>query len=148
MGLGTRLVQVLLCIFNHSEDSLQMTFSLLLIQHVVFAIAGTFLYHVDHFRRYSTFCASHYKVKVILGKIQQRLIGWTKSHLELFHVLQDCNGSYNYSYTSFLFCLARQDNTQLQQFLEARNPKKDGTLNLDALLAKPIVVRFNSALFT
>jgi len=70
------------------------------LKHVVFAIAGTFLYHVDHFRRYSTFCASHHKVKVIL---------------------------------------ARQDNTQLQQFLEARNPKKDGTLNLDALLAKPIV---------
>ena len=51
------------------------------------------------------------------------------------YVLQDCNGML------LLFCLARQDNTQLQQFLEASNPKKDGTLNLDALLAKPIVVR-------
>ena len=41
-----------------------------LIQHVVFAIAGTFLYHVDHFRRYSTFCASLHKLKIILGGLQ------------------------------------------------------------------------------
>lgn len=60
---------------------------LYLIQHVVFAIAGTFLYHVDHFRRYSTFCASHHKVKVILGKLQQRLTGWTKSHAALANIL-------------------------------------------------------------
>lgn len=56
------------------------------------------------------------------------------------YVLWDCNGM-------LLFWLARQDNTQLQQFLEARNPKKDGTLNLDALLAKPIVVRFSRVLY-
>lgn len=45
-----------------------------LIQHVVFAIAGTFLYHVDHFRRYSTFCASLHKLKDILGELQHRYI--------------------------------------------------------------------------
>ena len=39
-----------------------------------------------------------------------------------------------------MMCLARQDNTQLHNYLEARNPKKDSTLNLNALLAKPIVV--------
>ncbi len=36
--------------------------------------------------------------------------------------------------------VARQDNIQLQQFLEARNPKKDPSLNFEALMAKPIVV--------
>ena len=40
----------------------------------------------------------------------------------------------------FMICLARQDNPQLHYYLEARNPKKDPTLNLSALLAKPIVV--------
>ena len=36
------------------------------LQHVVFGIAGTFLYHMEGFRMYSTFCSSHYKIKQLL----------------------------------------------------------------------------------
>ena len=144
-----------------------------LIQHVVFAIAGTFLYHVDHFRQYSTFCASLHKLKDILGELQHRYIvvdSRVEGHCLLHYYLATYQCKFFIFFSAktimvrimtiltstalhfmmvvtvtipyfFAMCLARQDNTQLHNYLEARNPKKDSTLNLNALLAKPIVVR-------
>ena len=40
--------------------------------------------------------------------------------------------------------LAHEGNKQLHQFLEARNPERDTSLNIEALLAKPMVVSAES----
>ena len=74
-----------------------------LIQHVVFAIAGTFLYHVDHFRQYSTFCASLHKLKDILGELQHRYIV-VDSRVEGHCLLHYYLATYQCKFFIFFFC--------------------------------------------
>lgn len=49
-----RLVMFNICVFS------------LLLQNVLFAIGSAFLYYVNHFKLYSSFCASHSKAQKVL----------------------------------------------------------------------------------
>jgi len=35
----------------------------------MFSVAGTFIFFLDHFRLYSTFCASHYQAQEVLREL-------------------------------------------------------------------------------
>ena len=35
-------------------------------QRIMFSVAGTFIYFLDHFKLYSTFCASHCQAQEVL----------------------------------------------------------------------------------
>lgn len=45
---------------------LSLSLSLLYSQNVLFAIGSAFLYYVNHFKLYSSFCASHSKAQKVL----------------------------------------------------------------------------------
>lgn len=58
--------------FNNFQIKLERYFCLLnnivfcLFQNVLFAVGNAFLYYVNHFKLYSSFCASHSKAQKVL----------------------------------------------------------------------------------
>ena len=53
-------------------------------------------------------------------------------------------GTFCSSHQKIKQILAHEGNEQLRQFLEARNPERDTSLNIEVLLAKPMVVSAKS----
>lgn len=54
-------------LLSFSQNTFLMTsLSLFYLQNVLFAIGSAFLYYVNHFKLYSSFCASHSKAQKVL----------------------------------------------------------------------------------
>lgn len=105
-------------ICNSFENLLKFVF----FQNILFSIGNAFLYYVNHFKLYSSFCASHSKAQKVLhpSKLPNR------SFLNLpFHRIP-----------RILF--TDEGNQALQEFLAARNPKQQHSSTLESYLIKPI----------
>ena len=98
-------------------------------QQVVLQVVGVFLDHIDHFKRYSSFCASHQIVKQILGVL----------HLQCHCTVLLCSMT-EFTNAVVSYPVAAEDNKALIEFFRVRNPTTNPSLNVDSLLAKPIVV--------
>lgn len=94
--------------------------SIIFLQNVLFAIGSAFLYYVNHFKLYSSFCASHSKAQKVLHP--------SKCHCQLFHILE----------TNFGFPFADEGNQALQEFLLSKNPRQEHSSTLESYLIKPI----------
>lgn len=90
-------------------------------QNALFSIGSAFLYYVNHFKLYSSFCASHSKAQKVL------------------HPSKSSNNSPIANIThSTLKTLTDEGNQALQEFLAARNPKQQHSSTLESYLIKPI----------
>lgn len=109
------------------------------VQLVVLSVAGLFRRHLDHFKCYSAFCASHQMVRQILG---------THVHIDSFRIIQAYKHHFEKWYWSIIITFphytATGENEALINFFKARNPTTDLSLNVDSLLTKPIVVRLSA----
>jgi T-lymphoma invasion and metastasis-inducing protein 1 len=81
------------------------------------------LYYVNHFKLYSSFCASHSKAQKVLHPSEC-------GHIVKYFVIS----------LTLLFpkLIADEGNQALQEFLIARNPKQQHSSTLESYLIKPI----------
>lgn len=94
------------------------------LQNMLFSIGSAFLYYVNHFKLYSSFCASHSKAQKVLHP--------SKSNADLSNASFSGPAELNVHY------VLDEGNQALQEFLSARNPKQQHSSTLESYLIKPI----------
>lgn len=99
-------------------------------QNVLFAIGSAFLHHANHFKLYSSFCASHSKAqKVLLPSKYSQLLQFI--YLFVFFIV--------FAALIFNDINSTDEGSQaLQEFLQSRNPRQQHSSTLESYLIKPI----------
>lgn len=119
-------------------------------QNVLFSIGSAFLYYVNHFKLYSSFCASHSKAQKVLHPSEYQLFSILNNKMQIVQIsiiscffilllIWNTNGLFMYLLYIFFFdvCIG-EGNHALQEFLIARNPKQQHSSTLESYLIKPI----------
>ena len=104
-------------------------------QNILFSIGSAFLYYVNHFKLYSSFCASHSKAQKVLhpSKFTSLLTSIEPSwrQVQLFYGPAGLTIYHSN-------CVADEGNQALQEFLVSCNPKQQHSTALESYLIKPI----------
>ena len=96
------------------------------------SVVTEFLSHMETFRQYSHFCASRHRLGQLLGELTPP---------QCFFLSFFSYPPYSLLLSLLALSAAVSPPDQLQLFMDARNPKGDPALMLEALLIRPIVVR-------
>ena len=100
-------------------------------QNILFSIGSAFLYYVNHFKLYSSFCASHSKAQKVLHPSKLNGIYFLFYFFIIFLL-------FPYYEPIFTRMFSDEGNQALQEFLVSCNPRQQHSTALESYLIKPI----------